>query len=252
MESELFGYEEGAFTGGKKGGKKGKIEMANGGTLFLDEINQLPLREQPKLLRVLQEREVNPVGSEKNISVDIRVIATSNEDLKTMVAQGRFREDLYYRLNVINIRVPSLRERKEDIYDIAMDFIERFNKELDKNVTGISQPAMRVLRDFNWPGNIRELKNVIERAMNRCDGDTLKAMHFKEDFMRGHGEAEYDEQGSGGESLEVIRNRAERKAIVEALIRSRGNKVKAAAELSISRSLIHKKIRKFQIKEDEF
>lgn len=252
VESELFGYEEGSFTGGVKGGKKGKIEMANGGTIFLDEINQLPLSAQPKLLRALQEHEVNPIGSEKNIAVDVRVIATSNEDLKKMVSEGRFREDLYYRLNVINIKVPSLIERKEDIPAIVDNLIQRLNKQLDKHVVGISKKALSVLKRHNWPGNVRELNNVIERAMSHCEGDMLKTIHFNDNFMREYQLPEDHFEDISEETLSQIRDRAERKAIVDALVNCRGNKVKAAKILGISRSLIHKKINKFNITEEEY
>lgn len=252
IESELFGYEDGSFTGGKKGGRKGKIEMANGGTIFLDEINQLPLSAQPKLLRTLQEHEVNPVGSEKNIPVDIRVVAASNENLKTMVAEGRFREDLYYRLNVINIKVPSLEKRKDDIPYIVENTIKRLNKQLDKEIKGISPEAIRVLKRYHWPGNIRELNNVIERAMSHCEENTLKLIHFTDSFMYEYQKKKDAFTLQEGETLHEIRQRAERKAIVEALATYKGNKVKAAKALNISRSLIHKKINSLNITEDEY
>lgn len=252
VESELFGYEEGSFTGGIKGGKKGKIETANGGTIFLDEINQLPLSAQPKLLRALQEHEVNPIGSEKNIPVDVRVIATSNEDLKKMVAENRFREDLYYRLNVISIKVPPLSARKEDIPEIVESLIQRLNKQLEKHIVGISQKSLNALKRYSWPGNVRELNNVIERAMNHCEGDMLKTIHFNDDFMKDYQLSERYPDPAAEETLSQVRDRAERKAIVDALINCRGNKVRAAAALGISRSLIHKKINKFHITEEEY
>ena len=252
IESELFGYEEGSFTGGKQGGKKGKFEMANHGTIFLDEINQLPLSAQPKLLRVLQEHEVNPIGSEKNIPVDVRVIATSNEDLKEMVAQGRFREDLYYRLNILNIKVPSLSERKSDIPEIADNLIRRLNSHFDKQIVGISQKALNALKRYDWPGNVRELNNVIERAMSRCEGDKLKMMHFHEDFIHQYQNLDEADDAPLEDTLAHVRERAERKAILDALANCRGNKVQAARSLGISRSLIHKKIRQFHITPEEY
>ncbi len=252
IESELFGYEDGSFTGGKQGGKKGKFEMANHGTIFLDEINQLPLSAQPKLLRVLQEHEVNPIGSEKNIPVDVRVIATSNEDLKEMVTQNRFREDLYYRLNILNIKVPPLSERKSDIPEIADNLIRRLNSHFDKHIVGISQKALNALKRYDWPGNVRELNNVIERAMSRCEGDKLKMMHFHEDFMRQYQNSEEAGDAPLEETLAHVRERAERKAILDALANCRGNKVQAARALGISRSLIHKKISQFHITPDEY
>lgn len=252
IESELFGYEEGSFTGASRGGKKGKIEQCNGGTLFLDEINQLPLSVQPKLLRVLQEREINPIGSDKIIPVDIRVIAASNEDLYKMVEAGHFRRDLYYRLNVMKINVPTLAERKDDIYELIMHFIAYFNRQMDKNVSGISQKALYALTEYGWPGNIRELNNVIERAMNYCMGNTLTTKHFRETFMKEEDEEFYISDEGSNQTLEYARNAAERKAIVDALIKCRGNKVKAAQLLNISRSLIHKKIVKLKISEEEY
>lgn len=252
VESELFGYTEGSFTGSQKGGKKGKLELANGGTIFLDEINQMPLSAQPKLLRALQEHEVNPIGSEKNIPIDVRVIATSNEDLKKMVQEGRFREDLYYRLNVMNIKVPPLAERKEDISDIVNALIQRLNRPLGKSITGISQRAIHLLKGYHWPGNVRELNNVIERAMNHCQGDLLKTIHFNDDFLQTYASETMSDEESAEETLEQVRDRAERKAIIDALINCHGNKAKAARSLGISRSLIHKKINKFLITEKEY
>lgn len=252
VESELFGYTEGSFTGSQKGGKKGKLELANGGTIFLDEINQMPLFAQPKLLRALQEHEVNPIGSEKNIPIDVRVIATSNEDLKKMVQEGRFREDLYYRLNVMNIKVPPLAERKEDISDIVNALIQRLNRPLGKSITGISQRAIHLLKGYHWPGNVRELNNVIERAMNHCQGDLLKTIHFNDDFLQTYASETMSDEESAEETLEQVRDRAERKAIIDALINCHGNKAKAARSLGISRSLIHKKINKFLITEKEY
>lgn len=262
VESELFGYDDGSFTGGKKGGKKGKFEIANGGTLFLDEINQLPLSAQPKLLRALQEHEINPVGSEKNIPIDVRIIATSNEDLKVMVEEGRFRRDLYYRLNVINIKAPSLDERKEDIIDIAENLIEKLNERFGKSIKGISPEALKLLESYHWQGNVRELYNVIERAMNSCNESILKPIHFNNYFIQNcnNGKPDARTDNSLEEcttvdeilTLEEARISAERKAIINALIKCNGSKVAAAKFLKISRSLIHKKIVAYSIKEREY
>lgn len=182
----------------------------------------------------------------------MRVIATSNEDLKKMVSENRFREDLYYRLNVINIKVPPLSARKEDIPEIVESLIQRLNKQLEKHIVGISQKSLNALKRYSWPGNVRELNNVIERAMNHCEGDMLKTIHFNDDFMKDYQISEQYADPAAEETLSQVRDRAERKAIVDALVNCRGNKVKAAAALGISRSLIHKKINKFHITEEEY
>ena len=172
MESELFGYERGAFTGAV-GSKPGRFELASGGTLFLDEIGSIPVEMQVKLLRALQESEFERVGGVRTIRVDVRLIAATNSDLKKEIAQGSFREDLYYRLNVVPIRLPSLRERASDIPLLGLHFIRNFNARLKKNIDGIEPAALARLTSYPWPGNIRELENVIERAVLFCDGDEL-------------------------------------------------------------------------------
>lgn len=163
LESELFGYEEGSFTGAKKGGKKGKFFIANGGTIFLDEIGDMPLPMQGKLLRVLQEKEIDPVGSVSSIPIDVRIIAATRKNLPEMIEKELFREDLYYRLNVINIEMPSLNERKEDILELAGYFLTKLNLEY-KTVKGFSKEVKNCLKNYPWPGNIRELDNVIKSA----------------------------------------------------------------------------------------
>lgn len=173
FESELFGYEEGSFTGAKKGGKIGKIEMAQGGTLFLDEIGEMPLFAQPKLLRILQEYELERVGSNKKIHLDIRIIAATNRDLSDMVKAKKFRGDLFYRINVINLKLPPLRVRKEDILPIAENYLKKLKVKLNTPLKAISEEAARELVEYSWPGNVRELQNVIERAANLCETDTL-------------------------------------------------------------------------------
>lgn len=173
FESELFGYEEGSFTGAKRGGKIGRIEMAQGGTLFLDELGEMPLAAQPKLLRVLQEYELERVGSTKKIQLDIRVIAATNKTLPKMLADGRFREDLFYRISVINLTLPALRERKEDILPIAYHYLDKLKGRLESPLTTLSPEVEEVLSSYPWPGNIRELQNVIEYAANLCESSVL-------------------------------------------------------------------------------
>lgn len=173
FESELFGYEEGSFTGAKKGGKIGKIEMAQGGTLFLDEIGEMPFFAQPKLLRILQEYELERVGSNKKIHLDIRVIAATNRDLGEMVTEKTFRGDLYYRINVINLKLPPLRTRRDDIIPISENYIKKLKLKMDTSLSSISPEARQLLLDYEWPGNVRQLQNVIEYAANLCETDVL-------------------------------------------------------------------------------
>ncbi|HSG27839.1 MAG TPA: sigma 54-interacting transcriptional regulator, partial [Candidatus Krumholzibacterium sp.] len=172
LESELFGHEEGAFTGAVRQ-RRGAFELAHGGTILLDEIGDLPLHMQAKLLRVLQEYEVRPVGSERSIYVDVRVVATTNRDVEREIEEGRFRRDLYYRLSVLSLTVPALRDRKEDIPSLVYHFIERFSTRMNKDVNGIEDDAMQALTDYHWPGNVRELINVMERALILCHRDTI-------------------------------------------------------------------------------
>lgn len=172
LESELFGYEEGAFTGARKGGRKGKFQLADGGTIFLDEIGDMPLPMQAKLLRVLQEREIDPVGGREAVPVDVRIISATRKDLVAMLARGEFREDLYYRLNVINIEMLPLRHRKEDIAEQAVYFLNRLNSEYQQSVA-FSKEVLESFQQYEWPGNIRELDNVIKGAYATCDGVTI-------------------------------------------------------------------------------
>jgi DNA-binding NtrC family response regulator len=172
IEAELFGYEKGAFTGATAS-KPGKFELANEGTIFLDEIGEIPREMQVKLLQVLQDQTFERVGGIKTINVDVRIIAATNRDLQKEIKEGNFREDLYYRLNVVPIKMPPLRERKEDIAPLAQYFLERFNVKLDKNIKGIDQPVLDCFKKYNWPGNIRELENLIERIMLLAKGDRI-------------------------------------------------------------------------------
>jgi transcriptional regulator with PAS, ATPase and Fis domain len=173
LESELFGYEEGSFTGAKKGGKEGRFELARGGTLFLDEIGDMPLFLQAKLLRVLQERRIERIGGTDTIPIDVRVIAATHKNLEAMIVDGRFREDLYFRLNVIPLYVPPLRNRKEDLYDLIHYFMKRCSKRLGKEQKRLSSQALKRLYDYHWPGNIREVENVVEYIMNLEIGELV-------------------------------------------------------------------------------
>jgi DNA-binding NtrC family response regulator len=177
LESELFGHERGAYTGADKK-REGRFEHANGGTLFLDEVGEISLGTQVKLLRVLQEREFERVGGSQTLHVDVRVIAATNRDLKEMVAAGKFREDLYYRLNVINLTLPSLRQRPSDVPALAMHFLRRHAAENGKPVKSINDQALALIAAYGWPGNVRELENVIERAVVLCDGESIEPAHL--------------------------------------------------------------------------
>lgn len=248
VESELFGYEEGAFTGAKKGGKKGRFEMADHGTLFIDEINQMPFSVQPKLLRVLQEGEVSPVGSETDKNVDVRVIAASNRKLWEMVKEGNFREDLYYRLNVFTINIPPLRERPEDIPELVEARVAELNNEMGKRVSRIEPKVYEKLREYDWPGNIRELFNKVEAAMNYTDGETLDVKHFEISQGIENDKLDLEALGAMDNPIEEVKREAERKLINEALFKFGYNKTKAAEYLKIPRPLLYQKMKRLGIK----
>lgn len=186
VESELFGYEEGSFTGAKKGGSMGKFELANNSTLFLDEVGDMPLHVQTKLLRVLQEQAVERIGGKTSIPVDVRVVCATNRDLMKMVADGKFRSDLYYRLNVIPISIPPIRERRSDIPSLIKHFITEYNVKLRKNIRGISQEAEDAFTSYDWPGNVRELKNVIEYLINIVDSEIIQLSELPTNLIAGN------------------------------------------------------------------
>lgn len=245
IESELFGYVEGAFTGARKGGKKGKFELADEGTLFIDEINQMPLSLQPKILRALQEGEIAPVGSEEDITVNARLIVAANQDLRKLVSEGKFREDLYYRLNVFPIMVPPLRERLDDIPELVETKVQELNKELGKSIGSVEPGVYRKLREYNWPGNIRELYNRVEAAMNYANGDTLRMEHFN--FRADNSKINLDELNQFDNPIEAMKKEAERKLINEVLMRFNYNKTKTAQYLKISRPLLYQKMKRLGI-----
>ncbi len=245
MESELFGHVKGAFTGADKD-KKGLFEAAAGGTLFLDEIGDIPVALQPKLLRVLQESEIRPVGGAKARAVDVRVIAATSTDLEKEIAAGNFREDLFYRLNVVPITLPPLRHRPEDIPLLCHFFITRFNETLGSGIKNISPAAMAALMRNDWPGNIRELENAIERAIVLADGTTLEL----ENFVCGKaGMSDPDLKGDGydGFSLKAARAELEDKMIRKALAATGGNRTHAANMLEISHPSLLSKMKRYCI-----
>lgn len=237
LESELFGYKKGAFTDAKSD-KKGLLFEAHEGTLFLDEVTEMPLPLQAKLLRVIETREVRPLGDTRSYPIDVRVISTSNRDIESLIQQGRFREDLYYRLKVIDIEMPPLRERKEDIPLLIQTFIERFNTELKKDISGVSEEVMKILLNYSWPGNVRELENVIQRAVTLSHSgkilpeDLPKALHQKteERFFEKAIEVKY--------TLDQL----EKEYIRRVLLETGGNKSKAAEILGLDRKTLYRKL----------
>jgi two-component system response regulator AtoC len=260
MESELFGYERGAFTGAV-GSKPGRFELASGGTLFLDEIGSIPVEMQVKLLRALQESEFERVGGVKTIRVDVRLVAATNTDLKKEIAAGGFREDLYYRLNVVPMRLPPLRERREDIPLLVSHFVRKFDARLRKNVTGIEPEALSVLLEHPWPGNIRELENVIERAVLFCDGAELRPSDLPNELHRTpeppstapatKQPAPASPAATDGlkEQVKAAMSRLERELIVKALEQTGGNVTHAARLLKISRKGLQLKMKELGLRE---
>ncbi|OGE21426.1 MAG: histidine kinase, partial [Candidatus Dadabacteria bacterium RBG_19FT_COMBO_40_33] len=229
LESELFGYVKGAFSGASQS-KRGLFEEANGGTLFLDEIGEFPIHLQSKLLRVLQEEEIRRLGDTKTIKVDVRIIAATSRDLNEDVKQGSFRGDLFYRLNVLPIHIPPLRERKDDIPILVDYFIKKYNGKLNRFVKGVSQQAMSELLQYPWYGNIRELENVVERAMILCDSNSLDRVNFNLKDNNIQGDAWFDSL-----SLDKAWQKLEKAYIEKALLESGGNRTQAAKLLGLSR-----------------
>jgi transcriptional regulator with PAS, ATPase and Fis domain len=243
IESELFGYEEGAFTGARKAGKKGKFEMADKGTLFLDEVSQLSMAAQAKLLRVLQEREIERVGGVQTIPVNVRIIAATNDNLEDMVKQGTFRSDLYYRLNVIPIKVAPLRERKTDIPLLVAKFVEKFGEQAGLVAVTAAPEAMELIMEHDWPGNVRELEHAIERAINQCNGSVLTLDHFEWLLPK----LRHKGKMLIGRSIYEAKAATEKELILQALQVSKGNKKKAAELLNIARPLLYQKMRRLGI-----
>ena len=243
LESELFGYEKGAFTGAKAEGKPGKFEIANHGTVFLDEIGDLPLEMQPKLLRVVEEKEFERVGGTKVIRSDFRVIAATNQNLENMLSGSRFRKDLFYRLNVIPLNIPPLRERKNDIIQLARHFMQQMAQEAAFPEIKLGPEAEKALKRHDWPGNVRELLNVLERTLSSIETDTIRLVDLPFYLHR----AQKKSPQHNHTSIKEVQALAEKEAIHYALEESNNNKVKAAKMLGIHRTLLYKKMKKYDI-----
>jgi DNA-binding NtrC family response regulator len=241
FESELFGHVKGSFTGAHET-KHGRFEVAEGGTIFFDEISNIGLNIQAKLLRTIQEREINRIGSSKAIKVDVRILAATNEDLADAIKKGKFREDLFYRLSVVPIHLPPLRERKEDIPLLVDHFLQKYNKRSKKNITGVSSRALKALKEYDWPGNIRELENTVERAVVLSQGDGIEL----EDLM-------YHGIGGGATALGSLSGNSKtledmEKEYIKAVLQAQaGNKTRAAEILGIDRKTLWAKIKKYKI-----
>ena len=245
LESELFGYEEGAFTGAKKGGKLGKFEIAHKGTIFLDEIGDMSLHLQGKLLRVLQERELDKIGGKSNIFIDVRVVAATNRNLEKMVQNGQFREDLYYRLNVIPISLPSLRDRKEDIPFLIDYMIKEYSQKLDKYVIGIDEDVKNALVDYSWPGNVRELQNIIEYSINMSSSQILTLDIIPHNIKVKY----YDDIQDKEEEIKTLED-LEKEAIEKAINKFKNykkDKELVANALGISRATLYRKLEKYNL-----
>jgi DNA-binding NtrC family response regulator len=240
LESELFGHEKGSFTGAMQQ-KQGKFELANGGTIFLDEIGDISAKLQVDLLRVLQERCFYRVGGSEEVHVDVRVIAATNVNLHQAVADGKFRDDLFYRLNVIEIRIPPLRERREDIPMLARHFMEQIAHELGKDVGEISDGALKLLMDYSWPGNVRELENAVERAIVTCHGRALTEEEFS--FLAQNGASSKAWSIPAGVTLQDM----EKQLIIATIQRTGGNIKESASILGIDRSTLYEKIKRYEI-----
>lgn len=255
LESELFGYEEGAFTGAKRHGKPGKFELADKGTILLDEIGEMPLSLQSKLLRVLQEHEIERIGGAAPKKINVRVICSTNQNIPSMIKNGTFREDLYYRINTIEMKIPPLRERPEDIPVLCEHFISKINSESNGNTPGISPDVIALFQQYRWPGNIRELEHTLERLCFQSQDRiiTLEDCGFFKEKLN-HSEAlkktaeneKYDLVNEK-DSLRFSRKQAETEAILNALEQCHGNKSKAARLLGIDRSSLYYKLKKYQI-----
>jgi nitrogen regulation protein NR(I) len=266
LESEIFGHEKGSFTGATSR-RIGKLEQCQGGTIFLDEIGDMSLSTQAKLLRVVQERNFERLGGMETIKVDIRLIVATNKDLEEAILSGKFREDLYYRLNVVSIYIPPLRERKEDIPDLVSYFLRKFNRELKKRVVGITPEPMERITSYGWPGNVRQLENILKRAMVLCQGEWIleDQLLFEKGWEKREVEGELSKKNvedlldalfeelskapAASQGLDII-STLERGLILRALQKTKGNQVQAALLLGINRSTLRGKMERYNIKKE--
>ncbi|MGF9978129.1 sigma-54 interaction domain-containing protein [Viridibacillus arvi] len=253
FESEIFGYEKGAFSGADQKGKKGKVELAKGGTLFLDEIGEMPLDMQVKILRLLQEKKFYPVGGTKEIEVDFHVVAATNRDLMELIKEGKFREDLYYRLNVVNIKIPALRERISDIIELTHYFLYEISIKYNRPVHGISQDILQNLMGYSWPGNIRELKNVVERLVVFSDNGIIKSEDLPiELHVPSHTNSKKEESDSLKQfdslPLNLQLQEYEKDILLKELHKADGNKNTCAKNLGITRATLYNRLNKLGIK----
>jgi transcriptional regulator with PAS, ATPase and Fis domain len=233
----LFGYKKGAFTDAKSD-KKGLIFEANEGTLFLDEITEMPLTLQAKLLRLIEDREVRPLGDTNSYPFDVRIISSSNRNIKSTIQEGRFREDLYYRLNVIDIQLPPLRERKEDIPLLVQHFINKFSQDLKKNISGVSEGALKIFLNYSWPGNVRELENVIQRAMTLSQHEVILPEDLPATVIQTPDKKLVEKALEENFTLDQL----EKEYIKKVLIEAGGNKSKAAEILGLDRKTLYRKL----------
>lgn len=247
IEAELFGYEEGSFTGAKKGGNIGKFQLANGGTLFLDEIGEMPLHMQAKLLRVLQEKEIQPIGSKTPVKIDVRVICATHRNIEEMVEKGEFREDLYYRLNVLTLEIPPLRIRKDDIPELVDKFLAEFYKE-----TGIyrrmSEECIKILKNHNWPGNVRELRNIVDKVSVNAEAVDIQEDDFPTYMLKKTGKINNilpNIENANG--LKDILDTVEKEVIITALKECNHNKSEVAKKLNIPRASLYRKIEEYNL-----
>ncbi|MDD2233915.1 MAG: sigma 54-interacting transcriptional regulator [Desulfitobacteriaceae bacterium] len=247
LESEIFGYVPGAFSGANRNGKPGRFELADKGTLFLDEIGDMSGRLQAKLLRVLQEREFERVGGTKTISVDVRIVTATNMDLEKAVANGTFREDLYYRLNVINLHMPPLRDRKNDIELLSVSFINKLNRILKTEITQLSPEVLDIFMNYSWPGNIRELQNIIERAANYATKGEILPVHLPLNMLKPKENMQLTPDGTENSYRDTLK-KTQKEMIIKALEKSGGNKTKAAKLLNMSRNNLYSTLQRLGIK----
>ena len=243
VESELFGYEEGAFTGAKKSGSIGKFELADKSTIFLDEIGDMPLQVQTKLLRVLQEKQVERIGSTKPIPIDIRVICATNKNIEQMVAEGTFREDLYYRLNIIPIELPPLRMRKEDLPALISYYIAYYNQKLNKHIVGVTPEALQTLMGYHWYGNVRELKNIVEYLANIVEHEQVEVSDLPEHIVL------HSAEGMSNRSLDVMLEDCEKRLLSHMVKKNASlqEKTKLANTLQISQATLYRKLKKYDL-----